>query len=79
MFSKKQVTRQSIQDKSIGALSMFRAAISQLLEASNEAEGLISKNQDYINDLELENKALTKLCVENNNVIVNIESLIGSK
>lgn len=76
MFENK-LTKSSIQKKSESALSMFRNAMQNLEDASEQARTLFGKNQEKIKDLQSENSDLNVLISDNEKVVNNISDLIG--
>lgn len=78
MFGTKPITTETIKAKADAALSLFRTAVKNLQDSSDESVSLQQANQATIDDLELNNRQLETLVDDNEKVITNINNLINS-
>ena len=71
------VSKTTVKEKSMQALSMFRSAIKTLTESNDQANGLMDGNELVMERLSEENKELDILVKDNEKIVSNIQKLIG--
>lgn len=77
MFGKTVATEKSIAEKSADFLKTFKETADGLRGVNNEAQIIISQNEEQIKTLQAENNDLENIAAKNSQVIQNIENIIA--